>query len=120
MRESPPLNTVLLALLTLMAGVAFMVWVLPNIPNPLTDAAPPEYQSPFNWCDEAIRNTWHWQRAFKYCLSDTETGAVTECIKVLGANNSVHGCSNQTYEDCMSQCLKDVQEFHSLPSAPAD
>lgn len=105
----------LLTLLVLMGGAVFAYWVVPAI---MTAPAQPSLESADTWCEEAVRTSWKWQSANKWC-SDNLLSIVQDgpCRTVVQAGIGAMSCEFNPV-NCLAECKKAVSNMQTPEIKP--
>jgi len=97
----------LLTVLVLMGSIVFVYWVLPGI---MTAPAQPPLESAETWCKEAVRNSWKWQSANKWCSASPFLIFKDPCQSVGLAGVGATYCSFDP-QNCLAECEQVVAKL---------
>jgi len=98
---------VLLTVLVLMGGTVFAYWIIPAI---MTAPVQPPLESADSWCEEAVKNSWKWQSANKWCSASPFLVFQEPCQSVGLAGVGATYCSFDPV-NCLAKCKETVAEL---------
>lgn len=105
----------LLTVLVLMGGTVFAYWVVPLI---MTAPAQPSLESADTWCEEAVRNSWKWQSANKWCSDNLlSMGSGGPCKTLFAASYLQGMCLDKGLPPaiCIAASCKDFAKAANAP-----
>lgn len=103
--------TALLTVLVLMGGTVIAYFVVPAF---MTAPFPPSLESTNTWCEEAVRNSWKWQSANKWCSEHLlSMGQGGPCENVVAAGVVQGFCIDAGLDpvNCLAKCAENKPLF---------